>query len=72
MLDLSKMLKTKDVAKIFGISCNTVRVWIGKGILPVAYISPSGKNYFSKEDVYELLEKGSVQRKEKVSDEKDD
>ena len=44
------LLSTSEVARIFGVTPETIRVWVSRGFLKRGDTS-EGSNYFYKEDV---------------------
>lgn len=52
------MLTVNQVAKIFGVTSQTIRSWNGKGILSPTYISPTGRRFYDEDIVNRLKEEG--------------
>lgn len=48
------MMSRSDVAKKFNVSYETIRNWEKKGILKTDCITPTGRKYFSEEQVNAL------------------
>lgn len=57
-INMSNVMKPRDVAKLFNVSVRTIQNWDINGILPASY-SPTGRRYYSADAVYALLGKVS-------------
>lgn len=55
---MEKFLKYKDVQEIFGVSRQTVNVWVREGLLKV-YRPTKGTVRFREKDIYDFLQSGS-------------
>lgn len=56
----NKLLKPKDIMKILGVCHKTLYIWDKKGIL-VAQRLPSGRRYYTQEQVDEILNKRNTE-----------
>ena len=52
------MLKSKDIADMFGVSQTTIYNWELKGILKPVLKTPTGRKYFNEDDVKKLFNEG--------------
>jgi len=52
-------LTTTEVAEMLGVSSQTVRNWIDRGILKAYRLNPSGMLLIRQEDLDNAIEKGS-------------
>ena len=48
------MMTRTEVAKKFDVSYETIRNWERKGILVIDFLSPTGKKFFSEEQINSL------------------
>lgn len=56
---LSGMLTSGDIARRMGVHRNTVLYWQRQGIIVPAVVSPSGRGYYTEEQVKEILHRAS-------------
>ena len=55
--DISPMLTTSDVARLFNVHINTVRRWSNQGILKTYRIGSRGDRRFDQKDIEQFLYK---------------
>ena len=53
------MLSAVEVAKVFNVNPNTVRNWEHKGLIKPDMITPSGRKFYSEEQI-KLLSQGGL------------
>ena len=53
--DISPMLTTSDVARLFNVHINTVRRWSNQGILKTYRIGSRGDRRFDQKDIEQFL-----------------
>lgn len=49
------MLSVKQVADIFQVTPQTIYIWVRKGILVVAFETPTRRRYFKEEQIERLM-----------------
>lgn len=54
------MLSSRDIAEMFKVSRTTIYNWEQKGILKPVFISPTGRKFYSEENIKELYESRKV------------
>lgn len=50
------MLSVKEVAELFRVSPHTVRNWSSSGLIKTDLVTPSGRKFYSEEQIKRLLE----------------
>ena len=59
---MSNMLTTGELARLFNVHASTVRRWSDQGIIKAYRIGPRGTRRFRREDVAVLLLERALQR----------
>lgn len=49
------MLSVKEVAKRFNVSPHTVRNWSNRGLIKPDQVTPTGREFFSEEQIERLM-----------------
>ena len=52
------MLKSKDVAELFGVTQSTIYNWEARGYLKPTLVTPTKRKYYSEEEVKKLYDSG--------------
>lgn len=53
------MLSVKEVADIFEVTPQTIRMWDFKGIIKADRVSPTGRRFYSEEQIDRVLKGGT-------------
>ena len=51
-------ITAREIANLFGVSVTTVYSWEYKGYIKPARVSPSGRKYYSRQEVNKLYQDG--------------
>ena len=55
------LISRKEVSRIFGVTPQTIASWSDKGILKVAYKTPTGRCYYEDFEVEKVRKRGFEQ-----------
>lgn len=53
------MLSVKEVADLFEVTPQTIRIWDSKGIIKADRVSPTRRRYYSEEQINKVLKGGT-------------